>query len=371
MFVDQAGAIQAHRDPRMVDFHSLTKDTKAKKTIFQQIDDGDEATALAGMMQHVSSGTSAVESRFMRVGGREMLVGVGYLDRLGWFNVTLMDIDAIIDRKLFSPIAALLAAMMAAAAVLITVLFRRSVLDRLAAVEASARRVEKGDFDAIAIDQGRDEIGRLSRTFAAMAIAVHDHTRVLEEMVAERTEKLRRAADMDSLTGILNRRGFLRRFEQVHAAASLTGATPGVLLIDLDCFKDVNDGCGHLAGDRLLAETARRLSSAMAGEDACGRWGGDEFIALIADCDSRTLPDVCAQVSAAIKARPMSRGDEGVIATTVSIGAARVAVDEPVEAAVARADAALYDAKRAGRDRFVIFETAGVSVLPSRVAQKA
>lgn len=115
MFVDHAGAIQAHRDPGMVDFHSLTKDTKTKKTIFQQVDSPADAAELAAMMKRVSAGPAAVESRFMNIGGREVLVGVGYLDQLGWFNVTLMDIDAIIDRRLFTPIALLLIVMMTAA----------------------------------------------------------------------------------------------------------------------------------------------------------------------------------------------------------------------------------------------------------------
>jgi diguanylate cyclase (GGDEF)-like protein len=309
------------------------------------------------MMARLADGTHTVESRFMRIGGREILVGVGYLDRLGWFNVTLMDVEAIIDRRLFTPIAILLTTMMAAAAALVTILFRRSVLDRLADLEASAYRVEQGDFATIFVDFGRDEIGRLSRAFAAMATAVHNYTGSLEEMVDERTEKLRRIADVDLLTDIPNRRGFIRAFEETHANAAVTGATPALLLIDLDGFKAINDSRGHQAGDRLLAETAQRLSSLLGSGDVCARWGGDEFVVLMADCEQDRLRDACARTLGTINAGPVCYGDSGAdIAMTVSIGACGVAADDTLDTAVARADAALYAAKRAGRNRFVVHD---------------
>lgn len=363
MFVDHAGAIQAHRDPGMVDFHSLTKDTKTKKTIFQQVDSPADAAELAAMMKRVSAGPAAVESRFMNIGGREVLVGVGYLDQLGWFNVTLMDIDAIIDRRLFTPIALLLIVMMTAAVALVTILFRRVVLDRLATVEAAARRVEDGDFDHIVVDQGSDEIGRLSRTLSGMAHAVRDHTRILEDLVDERTEKLRRLANIDLLTEIPNRRGFTQVFEQWLAQSPLAPRSAGLLLIDLDDFKDVNDVFGHLAGDRLLCETARRLAPLLTERDTCARWGGDEFVVLVEDRDADGLRALCARMVDAMNAAPIRSDDGQDIALTVSIGACRVVSGSSIDAAFAEADAALYAAKRAGRNRFVLFDSGAGSAL--------
>ena len=133
MFVDRSGAVQANRDASRIDFHSLTKDGKAKKTVFQMIDHAADRTTLSEMMETVRSGRTPVAAQFLSIGGEDMLVGLGYLDRLGWYNVTLMNVDEIIDRRLFLPIAALLAVMMATAAALITALFKRSVLDRLPA----------------------------------------------------------------------------------------------------------------------------------------------------------------------------------------------------------------------------------------------
>ena len=371
MFVDRAGAIQAHRDQGMVDFHSLTKDTKAKRTIFQQVDRPADAAELAAMMQRVAAGSKAVESRFMRIGGREFLVGVGYLDRLGWYNVTLMDVDAIIDRRLFTPIALLLIVMMAAAVALVTILFRRVVLDRLASVEAAARRVEVGDFDHIPIDHGSDEIGRLSRTLSGMAQAVHDHTRILEDLVSERTEKLRRLANIDLLTEIPNRRGFTSVFEQWLAKSASNRRPAGLLLIDLDDFKDVNDAFGHQAGDRMLCETARRLSSLLTDSDTCARWGGDEFVVLVVDSDQDALRALCARMVAEIAAAPIRCDDGRDIALTVSIGACMLLSGSSIDLAFAEADAALYAAKRAGRNRFELFDGSAEAALEQVVKARA
>src|SRR5690606_16761141 len=132
----------------------------------------------------------------------QMLVGVGYLDRLGWYNITFMDVDKIIDRGLFLPIGLLLAAIMIACVAVIGFAFRRRVLDRLERMEGGIAAVEAGDFAAAPIDPGRDEIGRLSRAFAAMAAKVGDDTHMLEQLVEERTAELRALAYRDQLTSI-------------------------------------------------------------------------------------------------------------------------------------------------------------------------
>src|SRR5690606_20826432 len=92
MFVDLRGAVQAHRNPERIDYHSITKNAKNKITIFGMLDDETDRTKLKAMMNEVTAGKTPVRSSFMTIGGKEYLVGIGYLDKLGWFNVTLMDI---------------------------------------------------------------------------------------------------------------------------------------------------------------------------------------------------------------------------------------------------------------------------------------
>lgn len=356
MFVDLQGAIQAHRDPRVVDFHSLTKDISAKKTIFRLLDAEDDRKALAEMMQQVSKGEPLVLSRFMQMDGREVLVGVGFLDRLGWFNVTVMDVDAIIDRKLFTPIALLMAAILLAAATLMTLLFKRKVLDRLARVEQGVSRVRAGDFGANACEDGNDEIARLARAFNEMALAVGDNTGRLEAMVRERTEKLELLAQYDPLTSILNRRGFDHAFAREQNRARRDGRPNGLMIVDLDRFKDVNDEYGHYAGDEVILACVQRMSSVLRSYDACARWGGDEFILLVSGCDEASLAAVAAKLAACLREAPVRLGDGRSVAVTASIGAALVGPEEGLSEAAARADAALYQAKRKGRDDFVLDE---------------
>lgn len=357
MFVDLQGAIQAHRDPRVVDFHSLTKDISAKKTIFNLLDRETDRVTLAEMMKQVSRGDVLVLSRFMQMEGREVLVGVGFLDRLGWFNVTVMDVDAIIDRKLFMPLAALIAAILLAAATLMTLLFKRKVLDRLAWVEQGLARLRGGDFKATAREDGHDEIARLAHAFNEMAQAVGDNTGRLEAMVRERTEQLERLAQYDPLTSILNRRGFDHAFAREQNRARREGKPCGLLIVDLDRFKRVNDEHGHQGGDEVLVACVQRMSSVLRNYDACARWGGDEFILLISGCDAAALSAIAAKLGANLREAPVILAGGGTVAVTASIGAVLVGEDESLSDATARADAALYEAKRNGRDRFVLHKT--------------
>ena len=358
MFVDRSGAVQAHRDPKLVDFHSLTKDIKAKTTIFQLLDRERDRIELAAMMEQVAAGGALVRSRFMQIEGRQALVGVGYLDRIGWFNVTIMDVGEIIDRRLFMPIALLLAAMLLAAAALMTLLFKRSVLDRLARVERDVQRVQAGRFDEVASDGGNDEIGRLSRALSEMARAVGDNTDRLEEMVADRTQDLERLAHLDPLTGIFNRRGFERAFETEQNRARRAGRPMGLLLIDIDSFKPVNDIHGHHAGDRVIVEVVGRLTGLLRNYDICARWGGDEFIVLMTDAGLPSLTAVSGKISAAMRAQPVTLADGVSLPVTVSIGASLVTDGDTLAEAASHADMALYAAKQGGRDTFVIYDKA-------------
>ncbi|MFO7481683.1 diguanylate cyclase [Oceanibaculum nanhaiense] len=356
MFIDHSGAIQAHRDPNMIDFHSLTKDLKSKNTLFALLDRKQDGDALARMMEEVSRGGKSVASRFVTIGGKRYLAGIGYLEQLGWYNVSLMDVDRIIERDLFMPIAALLGAMLVLAAALVTLLFKRSVLDRLSGLEKALHQVEAGDYKPGADERGGDEISRLSRALTHMAKAVGDHTHLLEALVKERTARLEKLANHDSLTELYNRRGFLEAVERERNRAARSGERPGLLIIDLDDLKKVNDSHGHKAGDMVLIEVGRRLSKVARNYDVCGRWGGDEFVLLAADCDSKSLRIVADKILAAITSKAVGIGEGTTIPIAVSIGACLTDPARPLDHFIPNADTALYEAKRDGRGRAVIFE---------------
>jgi diguanylate cyclase (GGDEF)-like protein len=353
MFVDRAGAVQAHRDPAQVDFHSITKHVERRKTIFAMIDDEGDRAAMRRMLDEVTTDDVQVRSQFMRMGGREVLVGVGYLDRLDWYNVTVMDVDEIIDRSLFVPIGALLAGLMLVVTLSVSWLFRRIVLDRLARVEARISAVAEGRYAEGVVDTGQDEIGRMSQTFDAMAKAVESHTVELEQQVEARTAELRRLADRDQMTGIPNRRGFIAAFDAIRAAAP--HKRMALLLIDIDDFKTINDSFGHFVGDQVVIEIAQRLDGLLRHADVCGRWGGDELILLVGDIRDHDVGAVAEAVRLALISRSIDIGDGRVVRPRLSIGACLVEAADSVAQAADKADSALYRAKASGRNRAVAY----------------
>jgi diguanylate cyclase (GGDEF)-like protein len=164
----------------------------------------------------------------------------------------------------------------------------------------------------------------------------------------EDDRKMLHLATVDSLTGLLNRHAF---FEQAQALRlrPAGAARMALLMLDLDHFKRINDRFGHATGDEALRLFAHTLRTTLAGRGVAGRLGGEEFALALAG----TLDDalqVAEQVRAAVTAVLLPTSD-APYAVTVSIGVAALHVTEALDAGLARADQALYDAKRAGRNR--------------------
>lgn len=167
--------------------------------------------------------------------------------------------------------------------------------------------------------------------------------------------ELRRLAASDPLTGVPNRRHFEERSAQIIAAREAQGRSIAVLMLDVDHFKKINDTHGHPVGDEVLKIVARRCREALRDRDLFARFGGEEFIALLPAPSPDEVPLTAERLRRAIAEQPMNVG--GVrIDVTVSIGGAMAEAlpvpDAPLlDALIARADEALYEAKAGGRDR--------------------
>lgn len=370
LFVNASGAVQASRDESLIDFHSIAKEEGTSKTFLQLIDTPEDQASFREMMRLAAAPDRGAVARFLELDGRSLLVGVGYLDELDWYNVTVMDVDRIVDRRLFKPIALLIALTMIGAAALVTWLFKRSVIDRLARAEGSVRRIEAGDFSQPVADSGADEIGRLARALDRMARVVGTNRAALEAAVRERTEQLEHIAYVDQLSGVLNRRGLFEAFAQEERRMTADSDRPGLLILDIDNFKTINDAHGHVTGDRVIAEVASRLLDVTRDEDLCARWGGDEFVVMLKSCDAKGLAKVGEKILSEIRSRPLKLADDRLICIGTSIGAHLVERSDTLESAAGKADAALYAAKRQGRNRIVIYDPAlhGDSVRVGRVA---
>jgi len=171
---------------------------------------------------------------------------------------------------------------------------------------------------------------------------------VRERGVLENT--LQRLAEQDPLTGIANRQGFQTLLNARLAEFDGRGLALGHL--DLDNFRHANDALGHQAGDRALARVAATLQQGLRASDTLGRYGGEEFMALVTGADAELALSLAEQLCQRLA---QQADDDQAPACTVSIGVAVVGAGDPQsDSVLARADAALYQAKAAGRNRVVL-----------------
>jgi diguanylate cyclase (GGDEF)-like protein len=166
-------------------------------------------------------------------------------------------------------------------------------------------------------------------------------------------EQFRDQATRDALTGVWNRRGILEILEQELDRAERNDRSIGILMLDLDHFKNVNDAHGHLAGDLVLQETACRLSRNLRTYDRLGRYGGEEFLIVVPATNERELCELAERIRASTELEPVPT-EQNDVRITFSIGAAIAKPGDRSKAnVIAVADEALYKAKKLGRNRIV------------------
>ncbi len=183
-----------------------------------------------------------------------------------------------------------------------------------------------------------------------------------EMLDAERsrlTAELKVQADTDGLTGVLNR-GALERAVVQLAEAQEAPSPIGLILLDLDHFKAVNDQYGHAAGDAALRLSASRLRGLLRDEDIVARFGGEEFAVVVPNAGEARLAEIAERLRRAIEGKPFPLDDGRAITLTASLGVARISTAEDVWPELLKAaDGALYEAKRQGRNRVVTSQAAG------------
>jgi diguanylate cyclase (GGDEF)-like protein/PAS domain S-box-containing protein len=195
-----------------------------------------------------------------------------------------------------------------------------------------------------------------SRVSAEMQVIPHldeeGHVREILGVTRDITERkvfeaeLRRLAVTDPVTGVWNRRHGEELLSADLRQAHGDGRSLSLLMLDVDNFKAINDTRGHQAGDRVLVEIGRRLAAVCRDTDMVARWGGEEFVILLRDCALHEGFRIAENIRATIADTPFI--DAGVV--TVSIGVAEATGHDDLTSWVARADEALYAAKRSGRN---------------------
>jgi diguanylate cyclase (GGDEF)-like protein len=231
--------------------------------------------------------------------------------------------------------------------------FRR----RLARLAGLFARAEEGDFSQsydVAADHRPDTITMVGRAYNRMR-------NQLATMVLT-----------DPLTGCLNRRGFDQELSRATARAARAGGELALLALDMDYFKDVNDTFGHLAGDAVLREAGTMLRGTARLGDVVARTGGEEFMLILPDTDLEGALQLAARVRESFRGRDFD-ALRGAMRVTVSIGvvADHAPSENMAEDLRARADEALYSAKRAGRDQVVVWQRGAPPVRPDRPSMEA
>lgn len=164
-------------------------------------------------------------------------------------------------------------------------------------------------------------------------------------------EQVRFWADRDAMTNLRNRRAFFKEAAELLASGAQASRQFAVMMLDLDHFKSINDRFGHDVGDRVLLEFARILESAIRQQDVVARLGGEEFAAILPNCDRDEALAIAGRINEAIRSKPLLANDEHAFTVTVSIGVHVTRDETNMDRLLAYADRALYDAKNGGRDR--------------------
>jgi diguanylate cyclase (GGDEF)-like protein len=214
-------------------------------------------------------------------------------------------------------------------------------------------RAQKDDL-LHGLESGADDY--LTKPFDAQELRARLHVgqRILQLqdglMVAG--EELLFRATHDSLTGISNRAVILDALRRERSRQVRGNGSFGIVLLDVDHFKQVNDTYGHLCGDAVLKEIVRRITVTVRAYDTVGRYGGEEFLVVAPSSDATNVLGLAERIRRAVEAQPIST-DAGEISITVSLGAAVSSGASPIdpEVMLSNADEALYRAKAGGRNR--------------------
>lgn len=224
--------------------------------------------------------------------------------------------------------------------------YSRSYREQQRLVRVSDRQQEQLRQMTLELKEKTRQMGEQALHLQALNNALEGEIRARMQLESE----LRKLAATDALTGLHNRRRFLEIGDYELRRRTITRKPLTLIMLDLDFFKDVNDRYGHAAGDEALALFASLCAKSIRPMDIAGRLGGEEFGILLPETDMKDGLLVAERLRCTVAAHEFA-SDQGAFHLTVSLGIAEVAEEESLAQLMARADEALYAAKRGGRNR--------------------
>lgn len=206
---------------------------------------------------------------------------------------------------------------------------------------------------AAALDAGADDfiMAPLDQSALRLRLRTAEHILLLQRNLLQSRQALEYRATHDSLTGIWNRAEVLGLLEREIARAQREGTAVSIIMIDVDHFKRVNDQMGHDGGDVALREVAQRLTECVRPYDGLGRYGGEEFLIVLSGCSGGNAAGLAERLRQSVEKPALDiRGQE--LRLSISLGVAVWSADYgDMQALIRAADAALYRAKKAGRNQ--------------------
>lgn len=211
--------------------------------------------------------------------------------------------------------------------------------DSLAALEAGA-----DDFLPNCLDQAA----------LRLRLRAAEHILALQHNLLQSRQALEYKATHDELTGLWNRAEVLGLLERDIARSQREGTPVSIIMIDVDHFKEVNDLLGHVSGDEALRQITARMAACVRPYDGFGRYGGEEFLIVLSGCSGTNAAGMAERLREIVAAAPVTIEDH-VVDITISLGVAHWGTDYgDMQALIRAADAALYEAKKSGRNRVQI-----------------
>ncbi len=365
LFVDHSGAIQIHRNQALIDFSSISKSqTKSQQNTIDLLFEREaDRRAVLAAMKELEVQKKSVATLFVQAGGKRHIAGIAYLPEIDWHEITLLDLDVLLPFSQFTGILVVYTLTLLGILLLFNLSLRRFVLIPLQKLDTGMSAVETGSDVPEHLDTlGTGEIGRLMKRFVQMSKSVTVSRRDLEFKVQERTIALERLTKIDPLTELLNRRGMSERIEAELKRTRRETQRLGILWLDLDCFKEINDNHGHAIGDQALIAVSRIIDATIRPYDVAARWGGDEFLIMLYPTDEDVLLSLGERLRLAIAACSAVVDATGNrIPLSASIGGHLANAGEEFNNVLSQADRALYAAKAAGRNCYRTTHALGAS----------
>jgi diguanylate cyclase (GGDEF)-like protein len=238
-------------------------------------------------------------------------------------------------------------------------LISRSIVSPLEKLTEAAEKVADGDLEVKIPVQRDDELGTTTKVFNDMV-----------GQLRQSRERLEQLSITDSLTQLANRKHIMETLTAQLERFRRSGSPFSVLLIDADHFKAINDNQGHLVGDEALRHLGRTFKRLLRTVDLAGRYGGEEFLMILDETDAREALHTAERIRMAIESSEVEI-EGAALRFTISVGVAEIGFGEDEDQLIRRADAALYQAKREGRNRSVLAKPVTDKVAPHPAARKA